>query len=48
MNELLQRISIAAGITALLFGVVFSFIWKETDKIVPLFFMGSLLIVWGV
>jgi hypothetical protein len=44
MNELFQRISIAVGVTAMLFGVVFSFIWKETDKIGPLFFMGSLLV----
>ncbi len=50
MNELFQRISIAAGITTILLGVVFSFIWQETDKIVPLFygFVASCLgiIIW--
>ena len=48
MNKLTKKIALIAGVITLIVGVVFSFIWEDTDKIMSLFFMGSLLIVLGV
>ena len=48
MNKLTKKIAIITGLITIILGIVFSFIWEEIDKIMSLFFMGSLLIVLGV
>lgn len=48
MNKLTKKIAIIGGIITIVLGIVFSFIWDDTEKLMSLFFMGSLLIVLGV